>query len=337
MADQRYTDNFNPELDSMYVSIMSTLKSRLWTSGVVAANDDLHSKINGEQGGNSFNTPFRNTIANVVPVTTNDDPSSVLTLNNFSTGTYSARAYQRATGFSSMDLANLVSGVNGPQHVRDGIAEMWVNDNQRTLLAQMEGLFLDDAGDANDMSQTTYVDTASPSAAQKISGVGINAAKHTMGDSRSSLRAIMMHSDSRQVLEDAEPNAFVPASTSNIGFDTYHGLVIIEDDSCTVGTGAINGEQYTSYLVGAGAFQFASDTGLISEEWEREAGTGNGGGQTKLYTRRRQILQPQGFSCLTAGVEETHNTTNAEFALAATWDRVVGRKLVNLAALNHNV
>lgn len=316
---------------------MSTLKSRLWTSGVVQGNADLQGKINGGQGGNSFNTPFRNTIATVIPVVTNDDPSSVITPNNFSTGTFSVRAYQRAVAFSSMDLANLVSGVNGPQHVREGIAELWTNTHQRTLINQLTGVLADnDANDSDDMFHATYSDTASPSAAQKINGIAINAAKHTMGDARSGLRAIMMHSDSRQVLEDAEPNAFIPASKSVIGFDTYQGLVIIEDDSCVVTSGS-NTDEYLTYLVGAGAFQFASDTGIVSEEEDRKPDTGNGSGQTLLYSRRRQILTPQGFSCLTAGTEATHNTTDAEFALAATWDRVVDRKLINIAYLKHNV
>lgn len=336
MAEMRFTDSFNPILDSHYVSVASTLKSKLWTSGVVQGNSDLHGKLNGGRG-NSFNTPFNNTIATKVPTATSDDPTDLLTHNKFSTGTYSARAYQRAIAFDSMDIANLIAGNDQNGHVKRGLAEMWVNANQATLINQLSGILADnDANDSDDMFHTTYNDVASPSAAEKINGVAINAAKHTMGDSRSGLGAIMMHSDARQVLEDAEPNAFVPASTSNIGFDTYHGLVIIEDDSCVTTAGS-NSAEYQTYLVGVGAFQYADDESQIKEEWDRNPDAGFGSGLTQLYSRRRQILQPQGFSCLTAGTDATHNTTDAEFALAATWDRVVDRKLINLAYLKHNV
>ena len=72
-----------------------------------------------------------------------------------------------------------------------------------------------------------------------------------------------------------------------------------------------------------------------ASELDRDPSSGNGGGQTLIYSRRSDIFHPLGFQFLSGSVAG-QSATQAELALAANWDRVWERKNTGIAFLQTN-
>ena len=338
MASNRISDAYIPELESGYVQERSTTLSRLWQSGIVQNNASMASQM-AASSGNSFVVPFNLSIEDDDTEVGDDNPATIQVPAKFGTNNYTSIVTNRTKAYSSMQLAGLLAGNNPREAVRSQLASFWANNNQKELLAQLVGVFADnDANDAGDMTHDIYSDVivGSLTAANLISTSAVIEARHTMGDHRSALGAVIMHSIVRKQLEKDEPNSFIPASESQIGFDTYLGMVVIEDDSLTVTTGT-NTDAYSTYLFGAGAFQYAVDSRMIlPEEIEWVGESGNGMGEEIIRTRRRFQLHPQGFSYIPA-VDTNEQATRALFQNAAQWDRVVAnRKQIKVARLLSN-
>lgn len=342
---------FDPDKESAYVTRKSTELSALWRSGVVVTDAKLQALLNSD--GNRYTVPFRNSIVGTpMEDMLSGTVGSNLTLNDFSTGTYTVYAHSRATGFSSNDLANIISGVGAPAHVRDGLAEMWIHANQGRLVNSIKGI-----QGITDMTNDIHLDdgdVANLSGLNEISLRALNATAHLLGDHRSSLAAIMMGSKNRQVLENLEENAFIPASMTNLGFATYNGWVIIEDDRLeNLASGDIGGTQvagtdstpvntldnsYLCAIMGGGAFQYADDQQIIHEEWDRNILAGQGAGETQLVTRRRQVLHPKGMDFNVNGNTDIFdNPTDAEIGTASSWSISAPRKQIPIAICKSNI
>jgi hypothetical protein len=235
------------------------------------------------------------------------------------------------------DIQQIITGQNGVEVFRNQLAGAWTNHYQGVVLAQVEGLIADNlANDGADMITDIWADTASPSASNLISSSAVINARHQMGDARSALRVIIMHSIVRKQLELDEPNNFIPASATNIGFDTYLGMVIIEDDGITVNQdGASDTGKYSTFLFGSDVFQYADYKGWETLEWDRDITSGNGTGSDFLVSRSRFLCHPQGFDLLDSTNYDL--PSDADYATAGNWDRkVASRKQVAIAVLYTN-
>ncbi len=338
MAD-RATALYIPELEQPYINEHSTTKTVLFRSGLVVANANLDSQLNGAAGAaNVYHTPFNLSIEDTqITAVGTHDVDDKLAKKVLSSGSYQTKSTARAESFGLSNITQIISGANGAGVLSEQIGSMWANHYQTVALEQIKGLVADNvANNASDMVVNKYSDIASPLAANLISADAVIDARHTMGDSRSALNVIVLHSKVRKQLEKDEPNNFIPASATDIGFDTYLGMVILEDDGMTVAAGS-NSDEYTTILLGSGVFQYASFNGWRQLEWDRDITSGNGMGEDFLVTRSRFILHPQGFSFDVAGQNPADFPTDAQYATAANWSRTVAsRKQIKLAVLKTN-
>jgi len=336
MAAQRFSDLYIPDLEHGYVNERSTTKSLLWRSGIVVPNGDFQGMI-GSGAGNRFTTPFNLSIEDQVAEDGNDDPADNIAQSTWGTSSYTSAAATRTKSWGHMNLAAIFAGNNPVGVLNQQLCNFWVNNHQLECIASLNGLIADNvANDGGDMVVDVYSDVASPAAGAFVNADNIIDTLHTMGDMNSELEggAIIMHSAVKKVLQKAEPNNFIPASASNIGFATYLGLAIIEDDGVPAIAGT-NQTEYTTYLVGAGVFQYAQDPRMSNEEWDRSITAGNGTGNDFIVTRRRFLLAPQGFDMITSSVSDM--LTRTELATAAVWDRkVASRRQIKLAVLKSN-
>ena len=343
MADtpQKLSDLYIPTIENAYVNERSTTQSKLWTSGLVVPNADLSRQLGASIGGNQFITPFNQSIEDLVAEDGNDDVADLIEQKSWGTSSYQANAVSRTKSFGMMNLATIFAGNNPVSVLNKQLSTFWTNNYQSELVACLTGLFADNvANDSGDMVEDVFEDSATPSAAAYANSDSIIDAMHTMGDLNGELAggAIIMHSKTKKLLQKAEPNNFVPASQSDIGFATYLGLMIIEDDGVPVDTTPTNADKYVSYIVGGGIFQYAQDPRQSNQEWDREIRAGHGTGNDYLVTRRRFILAPQGWDVAISGGDNESMPTRAQLALATTWARkVASRRQVKLAALYHNV
>jgi len=337
MASMRISDVFVPQAQRKYIQERSTTLSAFWRSGIVGGNDFIARALSSV-GGNTFKMPFNKSIEDDVAEDGNDDPTDLLVPAKLTTGTVQAVRQAKAKSWSQMELASLLAQNNPTEAVSNMLAKFWTNNYQSLLLSALIGIYADnDANDAGDMTHNIYSDVASGSltAANLVSSDAIIESLHTMGDHSGDLGAIAMHSDVRKELKLQEPNSFIPASESNIGFETYQGLVIVEDDGMTVTAGS-NTPSYSTYLFGAGAIAYENDSNIVLPETiDRVEASGNGMGEEILHTRRSFVFHPQGFEMTEATADTPVTKTDLE--TAARWDRkAASRKQIKIARLLSN-
>ncbi len=329
-------NHFIPEIQTPYVNERSTTLSRLWKSGLVSTNDSITSQI-GSVAGNRITVPFNLSIEDDVATVGDYDLANDITPTQIASSLYQTQATTRAKAYEMANLDRLVVGNDPAGVLREQLGSMWENNYQTILLNQIAGVQADNvANDSSDMINNIYSDVVAGSltAANLISADAIIDTQHTMGDHRSGLNVVIMHSRVRKQLEKDEPNNFIPASATNIGFDTYLGMVIIEDDGMTVTSGS-NTASYKTILCGANVFQFGMDDRLIGEEFDRSTISGGGMGHDFLVSRRRFVMSPEGFDFSLTNPEDM--ASNTDYATAGNWDRkVASRKQVKMAILESN-
>ena len=328
------TNIFIPEVQNKYVNEFSTTQSALWQSGIVSNSAQLADELTNGHG-NYFLTPFNKPVEDET-AGDGDTSNDAIATSQLFTGTQTSVRQVKTHAWDARDLAVQMSGNDATAAVALKAGLFWRNNMQKQLLAAIKGVFLGNiADDSGDMINDIYVDAATPAETTKINTTSIIDAAATMGDHWGSLGAIAMHSTSRAKLMKDEPNAFVPASQSNIGFATYNGLIIIEDDSLVVTAGS-NSSEYETLLFGQGAFQYGQARDVVESVIDREERTGNGTGGEALILRRSFVMHPDGFTCTSTDAKLP--IVNARLEAAAAWTReVTSRKQIKMAMLKHNV
>ena len=337
MADINITNLYVPTIENPYINELSTTKAALWRSGLVQGNADLSRQLNGGGSGNRFITPFNLSIEDDDAAVGSHDLDLKITPTRLAASDYQTCATTRAKSYNLSDISQIMSGANSKGVLSQQLGSMWTNNYQKDLISQTLGIIADNvANDSSDMVTSIWADTASPAAGNLMSLTAVINAKHQMGDARAKLSAIIMHSNVRKDLELLEPNNFVPASETNIGFDTYGGMIIIEDDGMTVNQDGTNDSgKYSTFIYGPDVFQYASYNGWSELEWDRDITSGLGTGEDVLVTRKRFILHPAGFDFVMTNNYDMPSRAN--YADVAKWDRkVTSRKQVPLAVIHSN-
>ncbi len=339
MAVTKITDIITPEIylgyrAEQFPELNAFIKSGIYT----APPPDVVSQLNA--GGDTIKSPYWDYIPRGAPQIPSDDDASDITPKKVSADKMSMRKHYWVEAWSSMDLTGIMATGNrkDPEgHLLKSLANYWVGAEQTMLIASCIGLFADNAAnDSSDMTYSVYSDIASPVAANKFSRSAFDRACNTLGDRMGDVVAIAMHSSVYLSLHDNEDIDFVHDSKLEKDIPHYKGRLVIVDDQMPVTTGT-NSDKYTSYLFGRGAFAYAKaalDADYIIES-EREALTGNGGGQTTTVVREQCLLHPMGADWLESSVAGV-SPTEVELKSAANWDRKYVRKNIKIASLETN-
>lgn len=141
-----------------------------------------------------------------------------------------------------------------------------------------------------------------------------------LGDRSDRLTAIALHSATEAALRKLDLIDFIPDSEGKAQIRTFQGRRVIVDDNLPVRAGSTDGQVYTSYLFGPGAF--ARGTAPL-DGTPLQGGFGTEGvemarvpldSDTVLINRRRYILHPRGVKFNSATVAGD-SPTNAELEL----------------------
>lgn len=191
------------------------------------------------------------------------------------------------------------------------------------------------ANDSSDMLKSVATDNVAAVAdAEKISAEVILDAAQTLGDHKDQLAVLAIHSVIYTTLQKQNLIDYIPNARGEGTFPTYLGYRLVVDDSLPAVAGT-NRITYTSILFASGALDGATGSPAMPSELERVANAGNGGGQDIIHTRQTKIIQPFGFSFLSASVAG-QSATIAELATATNWNRVRARKNIGIAFLQTN-
>lgn len=328
MADTKISDIIVPEVFNPYVIERTAELTNVLTGGIVTA--DAAFGTLASSGGTTINMPFYTDLTGESEVLSD---SGALTVNNINTAQDVSALNTRGKAWGVNDLAKALSGDDPMMAVGDLVAEFWARDNQRVLFSILGGVFADnEANDASDMVVDVAVESiAGQSAATKMSQDAILDAVQTLGDSGQKVVAIAMHSAMATDLKKAKVIEYEQRTGDSVAIPRIDDLRVIIDDSCPKVAGVTDGFKYTSYLFGEGAIAFGQGGAPVATEMDRDSLAG----VDILVNRQHYIMHPRGVAYQSPVLAST-TPSNAEFALATTWDRAYERKNVRLAKLVTN-
>lgn len=337
MANTQLSDIIDVTVFQDIPAVNSPELTAFYQSGIVRRTSFMDMLANAS--GKEAELPFWNdldesSLANISTSLASD----VATADKITQGEQIARKLFLNKGWANADLVNEVAmGPKAMNHIRARTDKYWSRQWQRYLIGAANGVLADNvANDSGDMVYDVASETiAGQTSATRFSRSNFTAAAFTLGDAWENTGAIGVHSMVYKQMVDQDDIDFIPDSEGSMTIPTYMGKRVIVDDSMTVTAGTTDGFKYTTVLFGEGAFGYGEGSPTIPVEVEREASQGNGGGIETLWTRKTYILHPAGFQFKSGSVAGV-SPTQAEYALAANWDRVVTRKNVPIAYLITN-
>ena len=335
MPATRISDVIEPEVYLSYDAENSPEKTAFFDSGIAVRNEALDQKAN--EGGDSVHIPFwKDLDSTQEPNLSSDNPASSAVPGKATADEQVGRMAYLNQSYSAADLAGEIAGANPMQHVRNRFGTYWQRQWQRRTIATVVGLLAANAAaDGGDMINDIALETGnSAAAAHLFSREAFTGAAFTLGDMFESVSAIAVHSIVAKRMVDNDDIEYIRDSQGNLTVPTFLGRRVIIDDGMPVVAGATNGFKYTSVLFGAGAIGYGEGQATVPVEIERQALQGDGGGVEYLIERNTWLIHPFGFRVV--GTPTAASFSLAELRAAATWQRVVDRKNVPIAALITN-
>lgn len=327
MASTKIADIIVPEIFAPYVIERTAEKSALFASGILEQNSEVDRLAGG--GGNTVQMPFFQDLSGSSEVLSDSTP---LTLNPISTDKDIAVISHRGRAWGANDLAKAKSGDDPMAAIGDLVATWWSRDMQRTLINILKGVFASTAMNNEHVTDLAIEDGNAATSANKISSDASIDALGSLGDEMDSLTAIAMHSDIYRALLKQDVIEFEQPSEQGVVIQRYKGRILVVDDTMPKVAGSTSGFKYSTYLFGTGAIVYgeANLDPNVAAETDRDVLQGD----DLLVNRRTFILHPTGVKW--KGTAAGSSPTNAEFAMASSWERVYERKNVKLAELITN-
>ena len=322
MASTRLSNIIVPERWVPYVVQRTTELSLLWTSGIVQPVAELNGFVSN--GGNTMNMPFWQDLAGESEVLS--ATGAALSVNPITSAQDQAVVMARGKAWGINELAAALSGDDPARIIGDLVAAWWARDMQRTLKAQLTGIF------AAASMATNIHDVSAVAGSEGISAVNYLDAVQKLGDAKDNIAAIVMHSAVENQLAKLNLIEFVTFADSNIRVPFLMGKRVIVDDGMTVtGTGA--SAVYDTILFGQGAIGYADGTGtrLTEVETDRDSLAG----EDYIINRRHFVLHPRGVRYI--GAATGGGPDNATLATGASWERVYDPKSIRIVMFRHRL
>lgn len=336
MATTRLSDIIDVKVFRDLPQVDGPEKTAFFDAGIVTRNGLLDEIASGP--GKIVELPFWNDLDGSVEVNySTDNPASSATPQKINQGSQIARKAFVNQGWQAADLASeMAMGGTAMEAIRARTDRYFARQWQRRLVAACNGLLADNvAANSGDMVVNVAAEaTGSQTADTRFNRDAFTEAAFTMGDAKSGLTAIAVHSAVHKQMVKNDDIVYIPDSQGQLTIPTYMGLRVIVDDGMTVTAGTTSGFKYTSVLFGAGAFGYGVGSPEVPVEVDRGAAAGDGGGIETLWVRNTWLLHPFGFQ--QTGTPAGVSFTNTELQAATSWARVLDRKLIPMAFLVTN-
>jgi len=147
-----------------------------------------------------------------------------------------------------------------------------------------------------------------------------SAIQKAAGANKDIFTCVVMHSVVATNLENLQLLDYVKYNDGsgmerNLSMATWNGRTVLVDDDVPVTNGE-GGTTYTTYVLGAGAFDYCDCGAATPSEVYRDPLTK--GGQEYLITRQRKLFAPRGFSFVQPNTA-IMSPTDAQLKTAARW------------------
>lgn len=319
----RLADVIQPEVFTGYVIKRTMELSALLQSGIVSNDTEMDTLASGPH--TLVHMPHFVDLSGESDIMEDD---GFIKPDKIGTSKDVARKQARTKAWGANGLSALLSGADPMNAIGDLVATWWSRDTQRTLLAELAGVFASDSmtakvlnisgltGDAATINASTFVD-----------------ANQLMGDAKDLLTAVAMHSAVEAYLAKQQLIEYEETKDKAQRIPYFMGKRVIVDDGLPFDTTA---KVATAYLFGTGAFSLGNGTHprITRTELVREGMSSSG--EDYLVNRRVFILHPRGVKWTEEDVEGIF-PTNAELADAENWKRVVEEKALPMSAFTFKI
>lgn len=323
--------HFNPELFGKYMErIPRTKRNELLKSRAIVRNDRIKPMMAEQTGGNYITIPIKGLIGGEPD---NYDGQTDISAESTKTYAHSRVVVGRAKGWVERDFSyDITGGVDFMDNVAVQIANYWDDVNQDILLSILKGIFsMTGTANAEFVDKHTYdiTDETDP-AKQVFSPVTLNnALQQAVGQNKAKFSIAIMHSQVATNLENLQLLEYMKYTDAqgiqrNLTLATLNGRVVLVDDSMPTNfiDGGETGDsytEYTTYVLGEGAFEFTDAGAKVPYEMARDPRIN--GGEDTLYSRERVCYAPFGIS-FTKKSMATLSPTNEELENGANWELV---------------
>lgn len=312
-------------------------------SGAVQRNAEIARMI--ANGSNLYTIPFYNVLGGDDD---NYDGATDMTVTDPTGGSQTGVVYGRMHAWRDKDfIRDFNSGANPMQQISSQVAKYWNKKRQNRLIGIMNGIFGITGNDGWSLHTTNIAFAATSGTAGEANMVGeasaAEAVQKAVGDNAGIFSLAIMHSKvalnlAKQNLLQFRKYTDAAGIERTINIADWNGYTVIIDDGVPVATNAkdVTAKDYTTYLFGTGAIQFAEAPVDTPVETSRTVLTN--GGYNILATRLRETLHPNGFSYTLpkSGGVNVSSPSDAQLATAAQWSCVVDPKLIPIARIISN-
>lgn len=337
MAGTTLSDVIVPELFNPYVINKTMELSALVQSGIVA--NDMAFDALASQAAPTVNMPF---FEDLTGESEQIIESQDLTDDKIKSNKDVAVILRRAKMWSATDLSAAMAGSDPMAAIASLVAGFWSRDMQKELIAVLRGIFgTVPAGESNTPPAETRLSgnildiSGSSGTAAKWSASAFIDAQQLLGDAKSQLTAVVMHSAVEAALRKQDLIETQTPSNS-LPFNTYMGKRVIVDDGCPYSGSGAN-MIFSTYLFGNGAIALGNGNpvGFVATETDRAKRKGSG--VDYLINRKTYILHPRGVAWTSASVEKSEGPSRTEVATAANWNPVYDTKQIRIVEFKHKI
>lgn len=320
----KVADVIDPEWFSPYVREASTRVNAFFAAGIIAPVADLNF---GDRGGLQIHMPFWKALGERAQLLDDNDD---LEIRKIQSGDDLAVQHARALVYGATDLSATLAGNDPMRAIGDGVAENWSSEFNQILLATLEGSM--GALEAEDPDLNTLDISGLSGAASQIDASSFIDAVQRLGDAKSRLAGVAMHSAVEASLAKNDLIEFALDSAGALTIPTFMGKRVIVDDAITPVSPFI----YTTYIFGQGAIGFADGNPKVPTEVDRDPLIN--GGQEYLVSRRHFVMHPRGIMWAPqSGVPVKQTPSDVELADPDNWARVYESKNIRIVRFVHKV
>jgi len=314
---------FNPQAFGKYVDIIPRIRlNELIKSRALQPNSQIRQAFSNQTGVVYATLPM---FGRLDGEPLNYDGETDITATSTTTYERSVVVTGRAKAWVERDFSEDITGGAGfMSNVARQVSEYWEDVDQDTLIAILNGIFaMTGTENQRFVNNHTFDITGTPN--PNVAPETLNTAiQQASGDKKNAFSIAVMHSAIATSLENQKLLKYMVYNDANgiereLPLATWNGRVVLVDDhmpTLNVGGGNTN---YTTYVLGIGAFDYENIGAEVPFEMNRDPKTN--GGQTYLYSRQRKVFAPYGISFTKASMAK-NSPTKAELETAANWTLV---------------
>lgn len=310
---------FDDEIYGSYVQSLPHMRvNALLRSGAIVRNPRIKQLLSAHTGTFATRIPMMGRISDADPV--NYDGKTDIPYDSIGTLSYRITSFGRAKAWGENQFVyDITGGVDPLAWMGQQIADYWDDQTMKTITSVITGMFgMTDAVSAEFVEKHTYDITGADSVDKEVGADTLNiAVQRASGMHKNIFTTVIMHSTVATNLENQKLLTYLKGTDPNgmerdLSLATWNGRRVIIDDGVPFDTET---GKYTTYLLGAGAFDYDELGAKNAVEKERIAR--EKGGIDILINRRRSYVIPRGLSF--EGTPATQSPTNAEFADGKNW------------------